>query len=71
MSPMQWLNQQRLHRARWLLECTDLPVDRVAEQAGFGTGGSLRLHLQEALGVSPTTYRATFRGSSPDRISAS
>ncbi|RJQ75684.1 helix-turn-helix domain-containing protein [Pseudonocardiaceae bacterium YIM PH 21723] len=71
MSPMQWLNQQRLHRARWLLECTDLPVDRVAEQAGFGTGGSLRLHLQESLGVSPTTYRATFRGSRPDRISAS
>nr|WP_232328238.1 helix-turn-helix domain-containing protein [Kibdelosporangium sp. MJ126-NF4]CEL19108.1 Transcriptional regulator containing an amidase domain and an AraC-type DNA-binding HTH domain [Kibdelosporangium sp. MJ126-NF4]CTQ95090.1 Transcriptional regulator containing an amidase domain and an AraC-type DNA-binding HTH domain [Kibdelosporangium sp. MJ126-NF4] len=62
MSPMQWLTQQRLVRARQLLERTDMPVDRVAEQAGFGTGGSLRLHLQDALGVSPTAYRATFRG---------
>jgi transcriptional regulator GlxA family with amidase domain len=62
VSPIQWLNQQRLNRARWLLEDTDLPIDQVAEQAGFGTGGSLRLHLQEALGVSPTAYRVTFRG---------
>jgi transcriptional regulator GlxA family with amidase domain len=65
MSPLQWLNQQRLDRARWLLESTDLAVDQVAEQAGFGTGGSLRLHLQDALGVSPTAYRATFRGQAP------
>jgi transcriptional regulator GlxA family with amidase domain len=65
MSPLQWLNRQRLDRARWLLESTDLAVDQVAEQAGFGTGGSLRLHLQDALGVSPTAYRATFRGQAP------
>jgi len=65
MSPLQWLNQQRIDRARWLLESTDLAVDQVAEQAGFGTGGSLRLHLQDALGVSPTAYRATFRGQAP------
>jgi transcriptional regulator GlxA family with amidase domain len=64
VSPLQWLNQQRLDRARHLLETTDLSVDRVAEQAGFGTGGSLRLHLQRVVGVSPTTYRATFHGRS-------
>ena len=62
VSPLQWLNQQRLDRARHLLETTDLPVDRVAEQAGFGTGGSLRLHLQRVVGVSPSAYRATFQG---------
>lgn len=62
VSPVQWLNQQRLDRARYLLETTDLPVDRIAEQAGFGTGGSLRLHLQRAVGVSPSAYRATFHG---------
>lgn len=64
MSPVQWLNQQRLDRARRLLEGTDLPVDQVAEQAGFGTGGSLRLHFQDTLGISPTGYRTTFRDSS-------
>ncbi|WP_313896194.1 helix-turn-helix domain-containing protein [Streptomyces sp. YIM 98790] len=62
VSPLQWLLQQRLERARHLLEETDLPVDRVAEQSGFGTAASLRQHLHAALGVSPSAYRATFRG---------
>ncbi|MDN5861698.1 MAG: helix-turn-helix domain-containing protein [Pseudonocardia sp.] len=62
LSPQQWLTQQRLHRARELLEQTDLPIDRVAVDAGFGTAASLRGHLHTALGVPPNTYRATFRG---------
>lgn len=62
MSPAQWLTQRRLERARELLEESDLPVDRVAEEAGFGTAGSLRLRLHACLGVSPTAYRRTFRG---------
>ncbi|MGW8374426.1 helix-turn-helix domain-containing protein [Streptomyces sp. ODS28] len=62
MTPGQWLAQQRLARARQLLEETDMPVERVAEVAGFGTGVSLRQHLRSALGVVPSAYRATFRG---------
>jgi transcriptional regulator GlxA family with amidase domain len=62
LSPGQWLTQQRIDRARQLLEETDLTVDRIATEAGFGTGASLRQHLQAALGVSPSAYRATFRG---------
>ncbi|NGN67868.1 helix-turn-helix domain-containing protein [Streptomyces sp. A7024] len=61
-TPVQWLTQQRIERARQLLEETDMPVDRVAAAAGFGTGASLRQHLQAALGVSPSAYRNTFRG---------
>lgn len=64
MSPGQWLTQQRVERARHLLEETDLPVDRIAADAGFGTAASLRQHLQTALGVSPSTYRGTFRSAS-------
>lgn len=62
VAPRQWLIQQRTERARELLEETDLPIDRVAERAGFGTSASLRQHLQETLGVSPSAYRTTFRG---------
>ncbi|MER7400428.1 helix-turn-helix domain-containing protein [Streptomyces sp. NPDC000151] len=62
ISPLQWLTQQRIERARQLLEETDLSVDRVAADAGFGTAASLRQHLQMALGVSPSQYRSTFRG---------
>lgn len=61
ISPGQWLTQQRVERARHLLESTDLSVDRVARDAGFGTAQSMRQHLQAALGVPPTTYRRTFR----------
>ncbi|WP_328403264.1 GlxA family transcriptional regulator [Nocardia sp. NBC_00403] len=61
MSPGRWLIQQRVFRARDLLESTDLPIDRIAGEVGFATGGSLRQHLHEAIGVSPRTYRRTFR----------
>ncbi|WP_433248905.1 GlxA family transcriptional regulator [Streptosporangium sp. CA-135522] len=61
MTPGQWLVQQRVQHARRLLETTDLPVDRVAGEAGFGTAASLRQHLVTTIGVSPTTYRHTFR----------
>ncbi|WP_371528626.1 helix-turn-helix domain-containing protein [Streptomyces sp. NBC_01283] len=61
ISPGQWLAQQRVERARHLLESSDLSVDRVARDAGFGTAQSMRGHLQAALGVTPTAYRRTFR----------
>ncbi|GHH68923.1 AraC family transcriptional regulator [Streptomyces sulfonofaciens] len=61
MSPGQWLTQQRVARARYLLESTDLSVDQVARDCGFGTAQSMRQHLQSALGVTPTAYRRTFR----------
>lgn len=62
MSPGQWLTQRKLDLARQLLEGSDLPVDRIADRAGFGTGASLRQHMQAGLGVSPSAYRRTFRG---------
>jgi transcriptional regulator GlxA family with amidase domain len=61
MSPGRWLHLQRIEHARRLLEGTDLPIDRVARQAGFGTAASLRQHLHAAVGVAPATYRRTFR----------
>ncbi|MFE7271249.1 GlxA family transcriptional regulator [Streptomyces sp. NPDC057623] len=61
ISPGQWLAQQRVERARHLLESTGLSVDQVARDAGFGTAQSMRQHLQAALGVTPTSYRRTFR----------
>lgn len=62
MTPMEWLIQQRIERARELLEETDLPVAQVATQSGFGTPANLRQHFQTALGVSPSAYRKTFQG---------
>ncbi|MFI5985984.1 GlxA family transcriptional regulator [Streptomyces sp. NPDC051555] len=61
VSPGQWIVMQRVERARQLLERTELPMEEVARQAGFGHAQSLRKHVQAALGVSPTVYRRTFR----------
>jgi len=60
MSPAKWIVQQRLHRARELLENTDHTIDKVAAEAGFGTATSMRQHLMAEIGVSPSAYRATF-----------
>lgn len=60
MSARAWLNQQRLLHARHLLETTDLPIDRVAAEAGLGTAASLRQHMQATIGVAPLAYRRTF-----------
>ncbi|CAL9345437.1 GlxA family transcriptional regulator [Streptomyces sp. enrichment culture] len=62
MSPGRWVIQQRVDRARHLLETTDLAVDDIAGQVGFASGTSLREHLHAAIGVSPLAYRRTFRG---------
>ncbi|MFD7406088.1 GlxA family transcriptional regulator [Streptomyces sp. NPDC059866] len=61
LSPGRWLIQQRVARARHLLESSDLPVDTIAGQVGFATAASLRQHLHSAIGVSPQTYRRTFQ----------
>jgi transcriptional regulator GlxA family with amidase domain len=65
VSPARWLTDRRVELAKRLLESTELPVDRVAEQAGFGTPTSLRQHLHAAIGVAPLAYRRTFRGVEP------
>uniref|UniRef100_UPI0011778C27 helix-turn-helix domain-containing protein n=1 Tax=Allokutzneria sp. NRRL B-24872 TaxID=1137961 RepID=UPI0011778C27 len=61
VSPGRWLIQQRVSRARELLEASDLSVEQIAGKVGFATGTSLRQHLREALGISPVAYRRTFR----------
>jgi transcriptional regulator GlxA family with amidase domain len=62
MSPAQWLITQRVAAARRLLETTDLPVERIAAESGFGTTASLRQHLHATIGVAPLAYRRTYRG---------
>ncbi|WP_078999359.1 GlxA family transcriptional regulator [Streptomyces sp. WM4235] len=63
VSPGEWIVGQRVERARRLLERTELAMEQVAREVGFGTAQSLRKHVQAALGVSPTAYRRTFRAS--------
>jgi transcriptional regulator GlxA family with amidase domain len=59
-SAQQWLRQQRLDRARLLLETTDHTVDRIAGECGFVTGATLRHHFRAAFGTTPVAHRAEF-----------
>lgn len=58
----QWLLQERLGRAQQLLESSTESIDAIALRAGFGSPVSLRQQFRKAFGVSPSQWRATFRG---------
>lgn len=70
-TPLQWLLNQRLGRARVLLESTDLPVERIGELSGLGTANNLRHHFLRQIGVSPGDYRRAFPQSRAESSSAS
>ncbi|WP_405055827.1 helix-turn-helix domain-containing protein [Kribbella sp. NBC_01505] len=59
-SGQAWLLQQRLDRARLLLETTDHPVERVATASGFGSSAALRHHFHAVLGTTPQRHRQDF-----------
>jgi transcriptional regulator GlxA family with amidase domain len=56
----KWLNGERVARAQQLLETTDLPIECIAGEAGFGTSLSLRQQFSVQLGTSPSDYRRMF-----------
>jgi transcriptional regulator GlxA family with amidase domain len=59
-TPLGLLTNIRVNRARRLLEFTMLPMDRIAEQSGFGSYPSLRYHFLRTVGLSPQRYRQTY-----------
>ncbi|WP_337918659.1 GlxA family transcriptional regulator [Pseudaminobacter soli (ex Zhang et al. 2022)] len=56
----KWLNAQRVVRAQQLLETTELPIEHIAHEVGFGTPLSMRQQFAAQLGTSPSDYRRTF-----------
>ncbi|HSF97642.1 MAG TPA: helix-turn-helix domain-containing protein [Ornithinibacter sp.] len=60
-TPHQWVTDQRVLRARHLLEETDLSVDAVARDAGFGSAALLRHHFTRCTGITPTAFRTQRR----------
>jgi transcriptional regulator GlxA family with amidase domain len=59
-TPHRWLSMQRVLHARQLLEQTQLGIDEIAHQCGFGTAALLRHHFHRVVGVAPNDYRRTF-----------
>jgi transcriptional regulator GlxA family with amidase domain len=62
MTPLAWLHQQRIARAKELLETTDLTVEEIATQVGLGSPANLRVHFRRATSISPIRHRKLFSG---------
>lgn len=69
-TPYRWLLRQRLLLAQQLLERSDDTVESIAAQVGFADAAALRYQFSRMLGVTPYTYRRTFRGAQPSRLRA-
>jgi transcriptional regulator GlxA family with amidase domain len=61
----QWLLNQRVTHAQRLLESSDVSIEMVAQEAGFGSALSLRQHFQATLRTSPSAYRKLYRPAAP------
>lgn len=59
-TPASWLARQRILHAQRLLERTDLGLDAIAVECGFGSAAVLRQNFSRVLGTTPTAYRSTF-----------
>ncbi|MFE2874120.1 GlxA family transcriptional regulator [Streptomyces roseus] len=59
-TPHAWLRSLRLSRAEELLETTDLPVEEVARQVGYGSAAVLREQFVRRRGIPPRAYRSAF-----------
>lgn len=59
-TPAAWIRSRRLDQARRLLETTDLPIDQVAADCGFGNTVTLRQNFAAAFNTSPSEYRRQF-----------
>lgn len=60
LSPKVWLIQQRLARAKSLLESSEQNIDSVAYSSGFETPIAMRHNFRKYLKISPSHYRKQF-----------
>jgi transcriptional regulator GlxA family with amidase domain len=61
LTPALWVTGARVRRAQRLLETTDLSVERIAGEVGFGSAAVLREHFGRTVGTSPQAYRRAFK----------
>ncbi len=60
LPPQIWLTQERIKRARNLLETNQANMDTIAIACGFNTPETFRHHFRKQVGTSPSQYRKSF-----------
>ena len=61
VTPARYVERARVEVARRRLEESETPIERVADEAGFGSAETLRRAFLRTLKVTPQDYRARFR----------
>lgn len=57
MTPLEYLRQYRLGKARTLLEGTELPITQIAYECGLGSSSYFGKTFREVFGCTPGDYR--------------
>lgn len=57
VSPYQYVMQQRIKRAKYLLRTTSLSVVAIAAQVGFSSQNQLTIQFRKFTGTTPSAYR--------------
>lgn len=60
MTVSKWLNAERVARAQQLLESTEMSIEWISAEVGFGTTLALRQQFSAQLGTTPSNYRRNF-----------
>ncbi len=60
MTPVAWLQQERMYRARELLEMSDHSLADIAEQCSYRSLETFRAAFKRVVGTSPAAYRYRF-----------
>jgi transcriptional regulator GlxA family with amidase domain len=60
-TPMQWVTGVRVRHAQQLLENTAYGVEKIGRDVGFSSPANFREQFRRLTGVSPQSYRSTFR----------
>ena len=61
LPPMRYLNNVRIEQAKYLLQFTDEPINRIMEKIGFTDPAYFSRFFKKTLGYSPQTYRLLCR----------
>lgn len=62
LTPGRFLEKMRVDQAKNMLEYTDMSIDMIAAQCGFGSAVSLRRLFLKHISLSPSQYRKAFKG---------
>jgi len=60
MSPLDYVHTVRIEESKQLLETTEMSIETVAQEVGYGDGSFFRRLFRREVGVTPAQYRRQF-----------